>query len=64
MMAPFIPSNNSVSAPNFFPKILVTLVAPIFFEPNLRISFLAKAFDNNKPNGIDATRYDKTKYNI
>jgi len=53
---PLNESRNKVKNPNFLPKILVAFVAPIFFQPNSRISTLAKTFPSNKPKGIEAIR--------
>ena len=46
-------SRNKVNAANFLPNNLLTLVAPIFPDPNLLMSFFFKNLNIKYPNGID-----------
>ena len=54
---PLNESRIKVKNPNFLPRILVAFVAPIFFEPDSRMSTLAKILPNTRPKGIEATKY-------
>lgn len=58
-MAHFEKSSINAIIPIFFPRILVTFVAPIFPDPESLISHLKKIFDINNPNGIEPLKYEK-----
>ena len=45
-------SKSSVKAPIFLLPVLITLVAPIFFDPSSRISMFKIFFERISPNGI------------
>jgi hypothetical protein len=51
IITPFKASSKKVATPSFLPKTLLTLVAPIFFEPKFRISVEAKIFAKSNPKG-------------
>ena len=56
-------SNSSVKAPIFLLPALITLVAPIFFEPSLRISIFKIFLDRISPNGILPSIYANSDIN-
>ena len=55
---PFKPSRINVANPKNLLPVLRALVAPIFPDPTLRISFLRKIFVRTSPKGTEPNIYE------
>ena len=60
---PFRKSQRNARMPHGFPTVRYTFVAPMFFDPSVRMSF-PRSFPMRKPNGMEPTRYAPTAQRI